>query len=364
MGRIRTIKPEFFKHEGLFEAERETGLPLRLAFAGLWTQCDRDGRFEWRPRRLKTDILPYDDIDFVAVLDGLHAHGFVYRYSVDGHEYGCVPSWNLHQAINTREAESKLPAPDGGVMIDALPSRHIPKDTQRHVRARDGACHQCGSAENLQFDHIVPFSKGGTHDISNLRLLCKDCNLSKGDKYLDNNTCVHMHAHENPVHAQGEREKEREGEKEEEKEEEGKGKNTSNDVLTRARGEAHFETFWNAYPKRCGTNSRAKAAERFALLVKAGADPPTIIAGAMRYAAHCDAEQKTGTEFVQQTTTWLNQRGWETEYGRNSKNRNTLADGFRKLDEVFAEFDRREGIREESGEEDIRVLSGLREDAA
>ena len=57
MARIRTIKPEFFRHEALFEAEHRAGLPLRLAFAGLWTAADREGRFKWRPRQLKLDVL-------------------------------------------------------------------------------------------------------------------------------------------------------------------------------------------------------------------------------------------------------------------------------------------------------------------
>jgi hypothetical protein len=34
--RIRTIKPEFFHHEGIYEAELQSNLPLRLAFIGLW----------------------------------------------------------------------------------------------------------------------------------------------------------------------------------------------------------------------------------------------------------------------------------------------------------------------------------------
>ena len=34
--RIRTIKPEFFTHEILYEAEIRFKLPLRVAFAGLW----------------------------------------------------------------------------------------------------------------------------------------------------------------------------------------------------------------------------------------------------------------------------------------------------------------------------------------
>ncbi len=111
MARIRSIKPEFFKHEELFDAEMETGFPLRVAFSGLWTVCDREGRFEWRPRKLKTDVMPYDDIDFSRVLDALATRGFIVKYTVDGDEYGYVPSWNRHQIINNREAKSSIPQP-------------------------------------------------------------------------------------------------------------------------------------------------------------------------------------------------------------------------------------------------------------
>ncbi|HQC99488.1 MAG TPA: hypothetical protein PK306_27655, partial [Aquabacterium sp.] len=119
MARIRTIKPEFFRHEALFEAERETGLPLRLAFAGLWTVADREGRFKWRPRAMKLDVLPYDDVDFAAVLDRLADRGFVVRYEVGGDVFGAIPSWSSHQVINNRESASLLPSPP----VDACPTR-------------------------------------------------------------------------------------------------------------------------------------------------------------------------------------------------------------------------------------------------
>jgi hypothetical protein len=109
MARIRTVKPEFFQHERLHEAEVESGLPLRLAFVGLWTQCDREGRFEWRPARLKLNILPWDDVDFSRVLDALVTRGFVVQYTVDGQEIGAIPSWRKHQVINNRESASELP---------------------------------------------------------------------------------------------------------------------------------------------------------------------------------------------------------------------------------------------------------------
>lgn len=111
MARIRTIKPEFFKHEELHHLELETGLPVRLAFVGLWTQCDREGRFRWQPRVLKTDILPFDDCDFSLVLDALHAGGFIQKYEAGGKWYGCVPTFHSHQTVNHREAESKIPEP-------------------------------------------------------------------------------------------------------------------------------------------------------------------------------------------------------------------------------------------------------------
>lgn len=112
MARIRSIKPEFFRHAELYELERECGLPVRIAFAGLWTCADREGRFRWKPRELKLDCLPHDDLDFSRVLDALITRGFIVRYAVDGVEYGYIPSWHDHQVINNRESASKLPSPE------------------------------------------------------------------------------------------------------------------------------------------------------------------------------------------------------------------------------------------------------------
>lgn len=114
------MKPEFFGHEGLFDLEHETGLPLRLAFCGLWTVCDREGRFAWRPRTIKRDVLPYDDVDFAAVLDALHRGGFVHRYQVDGEDLGHVPSWPKHQKPHHKEPPSSRAFPTccGGRGLD------------------------------------------------------------------------------------------------------------------------------------------------------------------------------------------------------------------------------------------------------
>lgn len=109
--RIRTIKPEFFTHEGLYELEKETGLPIRIGFAGLWCAADKAGRFKWEPRRIGVGVLPYDAVDYARVLDALFTRGYVMRYRVDGVEYGAIPSFAKHQFINNKEKESSLPEP-------------------------------------------------------------------------------------------------------------------------------------------------------------------------------------------------------------------------------------------------------------
>ena len=112
MARIRTIKPEFYTHEELYIAEREEKLPLRLAFSGLWTICDREGRFKWRPNTIKLSVLPFDSVDFSRVLDALVTRGFIEQYATeDGELFGFVPSFPDHQVINNRESQSVIPSP-------------------------------------------------------------------------------------------------------------------------------------------------------------------------------------------------------------------------------------------------------------
>ena len=62
-------------------------------------------------------------------------------------------------------------------------SRHISQQVKDKVWRRDGGkCVECDSNENLEFDHIIPFSKGGANTYRNLQLLCENCNRSKSDK--------------------------------------------------------------------------------------------------------------------------------------------------------------------------------------
>jgi hypothetical protein len=62
--------------------------------------------------------------------------------------------------------------------------RLIPSHIKQQVWKRDkGQCAQCGNNQNLHFDHIIPFSKGGSSlTADNIQLLCLQHNLKKSDK--------------------------------------------------------------------------------------------------------------------------------------------------------------------------------------
>ena len=95
------------------------------------------------------------------------------RYSVQD------PQWS--EAVVTaltRMAKRQLLSPRS-----ENPSRHIPQDIQRLVWQRDGGhCVQCAADSYLEFDHIIPFSKGGANTFNNIQLLCRKCNGEKGDR--------------------------------------------------------------------------------------------------------------------------------------------------------------------------------------
>lgn len=60
--------------------------------------------------------------------------------------------------------------------------RLIPGEVKAAVWKRDaGRCVSCGAADNLHFDHVIPYSRGGTSlTAENIQLLCARHNLSKG----------------------------------------------------------------------------------------------------------------------------------------------------------------------------------------
>jgi 5-methylcytosine-specific restriction endonuclease McrA len=67
----------------------------------------------------------------------------------------------------------------------AFERRPIPDQVRAAVLVRDGGrCRRCGSARNLEVDHIVPLSKGDNSEEPNLQTLCRRCNRRKWKKLV------------------------------------------------------------------------------------------------------------------------------------------------------------------------------------
>ncbi len=63
---------------------------------------------------------------------------------------------------------------------ESKPNRYIPSSVKLSVWRRDtGKCVDCGSNEKLEYDHIIPVSKGGSNTERNVQLLCEKCNRQK-----------------------------------------------------------------------------------------------------------------------------------------------------------------------------------------
>ncbi|MHB8960536.1 MAG: HNH endonuclease [Candidatus Limnocylindrales bacterium] len=84
-------------------------------------------------------------------------------------------------AISMLSGADPMPAAAMAAAPSAGDREPIPRSVQREVWRRDGgACVQCGSRERLEYDHIIPVSRGGATTVRNLQLLCERCNRRKG----------------------------------------------------------------------------------------------------------------------------------------------------------------------------------------
>lgn len=80
--------------------------------------------------------------------------------------------------------DSRADGADGAQLSAPGHDRLIPTSVRLAVWKRDrGQCAICGSRESLHFDHIIPYSKGGSSLVpENVQILCAKHNLQKKDR--------------------------------------------------------------------------------------------------------------------------------------------------------------------------------------
>ncbi len=162
MSRIRTIKPDFFRHELI----QSLGAMAMVFFAGLWTVADKNGVFEWKPRHLKLDICPFMDYDPQETLEALQQAGFVTWFEADGRPYGIVNEFKKHQHLNKKEEASpgRYPVPDW------FDSGTVPAPSQHHPSTIPTPCKDAKEKEEekeeeKEKENITPLPPKGARGV-------------------------------------------------------------------------------------------------------------------------------------------------------------------------------------------------------
>jgi 5-methylcytosine-specific restriction endonuclease McrA len=89
----------------------------------------------------------------------------------------------LQRGASLKELDTVYRLPEYSQVFSEVAARQISQEVKDLVWNRDkGKCTECGSNEKLEFDHIIPFSKGGSNTYRNIQLLCEKCNRKKLNK--------------------------------------------------------------------------------------------------------------------------------------------------------------------------------------
>lgn len=111
MGRIRTLKPTFFRSRSLAQCS----IPARLTFQGLWCEADDHGRGIADARIIRGVVWPLDDAMTAAKVEGhleeLADTGHILLYVVERERYYEVQRWEKHQSASHRRGGPVYPLP-------------------------------------------------------------------------------------------------------------------------------------------------------------------------------------------------------------------------------------------------------------
>lgn len=255
MARIRSVHPGWHTDEDVVEC----GPWARLLEIGLWTHADDQGLFDWKPKTLKMQVFPADDVDVAALLEDLRANNRVRMIERDGKRYGLVRNFCAHQRPRKPSYRLELSPEDRKYV--ALDAADAEPETEECGTSAEPVPHQYGTAA------AVVGMEGSNN--------CMGASAP--------------HADEPDPEAKPE---------------------------PKPADEA-FDRFWIAYPKRHipSANPRKPAEKAFAGAIRRGAKPDDLVAAAKRYGAEMKTAGKAGTEFVCQARTWLNEDRWRDTTG-------------------------------------------------
>lgn len=133
------------------------------------------------------DLIEKVNTDFYAEVHLYLTRGRIHRVVDEKKE-----SFDLNEIIDVLKSIDSSKLIDGRRFysrevwksIERVERAKVSKELRQEIFERDGyTCVNCGSTEkeSLEIDHIMPISKGGKTEPSNLQTLCRNCNIRKGN---------------------------------------------------------------------------------------------------------------------------------------------------------------------------------------
>lgn len=105
MSRIRSVHPSLFTDEEFMCLSPHA----QVLLIGIWTECDDQGVFAWKPMTLKARLLPAASVDIPGILEEIAQARFIRQYTVDGKAYGAVRNFRKFQRPKAPSAVHPLP---------------------------------------------------------------------------------------------------------------------------------------------------------------------------------------------------------------------------------------------------------------
>ena len=233
MGRMRTIKPEFFRSRSIARCTREA----RLTFQGLWCEADDHGRGIADARLLKGAIWPLDDDitidDIEDHLEELRATGHIILYNAIP---GVANATNSHPNATTESGSATFSATNATRNATA----------ERYYAVVAWESHQSPAFRRGEAKYPLPPAKTPLHDEA-----CKE--MQAADKEMQ----------ESALLGTGNREQ-------------GTGKRVAT-----ATYEEDFEEMWGHYPRKV---DKGKALRNYVTRRKGGVDREVLLAATQNYA--------------------------------------------------------------------------------